>query len=201
MGTEPGFVHEDYGSCNGSGATEQARSRRPSVSWIWLVGTQLEIALVLVLLPSTPPGAFKEGLGGREGGHSPPLGASGYPTRRGGRPPLQQLPSSSATQRAPAAAGPLLESSPSGWNSDISDIPQADENLFIPGTMFLALVRRARHHARVGLALGQPPSARLTSVYAVSQRDFSFEFRLRDYFFLGRPLSKDDSHIRTSVKG
>ena len=25
--------------------------------------------------------------GGREGGHSPPLGASGYPTRRGGRPP------------------------------------------------------------------------------------------------------------------
>ena len=62
MGTEPGFVHEDYGSCNGSGATEQARSRRPSVSWIWLVGTQLEIALVLVLLPSTPPGAFKEGL-------------------------------------------------------------------------------------------------------------------------------------------
>ena len=33
--------------------------------------------------------------------------------------------------------------------------------------------RRACHHARVGLALGQPPSARLTSVYAVSQRDFS----------------------------
>ena len=28
------------------------------------MGTQLEIALVLVLLPSTPPGAFKEGLGG-----------------------------------------------------------------------------------------------------------------------------------------
>ena len=128
---------------------------------------------------------------GREGGHSPPLGASGYPTRRGGRPPLQQLPSSSATQRAPAAAGPLLESSPSGWNSDISDIPQADENLFIPGTMFLALVRRACHHARVGLALGQPPSARLTSVYAVSQRDFSFEFRLRDYFLLGGSLSEN----------
>ena len=51
--------------------------------------------------------------------------------------------------------------------------------------------RRACHHARVGLALGQPPSARLTSVYAVSQRDFSFEFRLRDYFLLGGSLSEN----------
>ena len=95
-----------------------------------------------------------------------------------------------------------VESSPSGWNSDISDIPQADENLFIPGTMFLALVRRARHHARVGLALGQPPSARLTSVYAVSQRDFSFEFRLRDYFFAYTCFPQPPSwvNIRTPMR-
>ena len=52
--------------------------------------------------------------------------------------------------------------------------------------------RRACHHARVGLALGQPPSARLTSVYAVSQRDFSLEFRLRD------ALSRMISVIRDS---
>ena len=121
----------------------------------------------------------------------PPLGAGGYPTRRGGRPPQHSPLASSATRRAPAAAGPgHMESSPSSSLGFRSPKPQ---------------IITGGHRQYVGLASLLPQAwstalthqRLLTCVYAVSQRDFSFEFRLRDYFS-GRISVQEDSHTHAS---
>ena len=116
----------------------------------------------------------------------------------GGGAPPQQLPStSSATRRAPAAAGPgHLESSPSSFITASVSSPLRKEraNRLFPKTSIVT----GGHRQYVGLASllstrvehGADYQRLLTCVYAVSQRDFSFEFRLRDYFFLGRSPSK-----------
>ena len=114
----------------------------------------------------------------------PPLGASGCPTRRGGRPP-------------PNNAIDITEESRGGGPPSLQHLLIVLGNRIISASKRAYLKHPPQNHliktlaiaASVGLAslLHSPVESTalthqhsLTCVYAVSQRDFSFEFRLRD---------------------
>ena len=107
----------------------------------------------------------------------------------GGGDPPQQLPlTSPATRRAPAAAGP----------GHLDYLHPLSSPLRFHHRLAQNLVNHQNGDGgsaswpptRVGARAENTSAQKLTGVYAVSQRDFSFEFRLRDYFFLGGSLSK-----------
>ena len=110
---------------------------------------------------------------------------------------------SSATRRAPAAAGPgHLELSPSSFITASVSSPLRKEraNRLFPKTSNQCWrpppVCRLASLLPLAWSTALTHQRLLTCVYAVSQRDFSFEFRLRDYFLLGGSLSKGFAYTR-----